>query len=491
MAGSDVSYGKRLTDPPVKVKLYEHQRRGWLRAMDALVFGGGGFGLLYEMGCGKTVTAIAIMGSLFQEGLLRRALIIAPASVCGVWQRELEKYAAFPFECVHLTGTAAKRRSALKRLSESDASALRVAVINYEGAWRIPDRLRGEDAILDVAPGLVLCDESHRIKQGSARQSKYIHSLGDRAGFRMILTGTPIQNNPLDFFSQYRFLDKSVFGTSFLRFRARYAVMGGYAVNGRPVQVIGYRNLSELSEKAYSCADRVTKAECLDLPPQTFETRYVELTETGRSLYAQLRQQSVAWLGEHPATAQNVLSRLLLLQRLTGGFLRPDDADEAQLVDSAKLDALNDILVDLNDAGEKCVVFVRFLDELFAISEQLEKNGIGFVRIYGDVPQQERGALVDRFQSDPDTRVFLAQIDTAGLGITLTAARVAVFYSPTWNYASYQQALARTHRIGAQHSECHYIHLICPGTVDEDVMSALEDKKSLADYVVDGKIQSI
>lgn len=481
----------KFADPPVKVKLYDHQRRGWMHAMDALVFGGGGFGLLYEMGCGKTLTAIAIMGSLFNEKLLKRALIIAPASVCSVWPRELERYADFPFECVHLTGNAPRRRAMLRSLAEADDSALRVAVINYEGTWRIPDRVRGDDAIRDFNPGLVICDESHRIKQSSARQSKYIHALGDHADYRMILTGTPIQNNPLDFFSQYRFLDKSVFGTSFLRFRSRYAIMGGYSVNGRAVQVIGYRNLSELSEKAYACADRVTKAECLDLPPQTFETRYVELTETGRSLYEQLRQQSVAWLGEHPATAQNVLSRLLLLQRLTGGFIRPDDAESSQLVDSSKLDALNDILVDLNESGEKCVVFVRFLDELFAISEQLEKNGIGFVRIYGDVPQQERGELVERFQHDPDTRVFLAQIDTAGLGITLTAARVAVFYSPTWNYASYQQALARTHRIGVQHDECHYIHLICPGTVDEDVMSALEDKKSLADYVVDGKIQSI
>ena len=287
----------KFADPPVKVKLYDHQRRGWMHAMDALVFGGGGFGLLYEMGCGKTLTAIAVMGSLFNEKLLRRALIIAPASVCSVWPRELERYADFPFECVHLTGNAPRRRAMLRSLAEADDSALRVAVINYEGTWRIPDRVRGDDAIRDFNPGLVICDESHRIKQSSARQSKYIHTLGDHADYRMILTGTPIQNNPLDFFSQYRFLDKSVFGTSFLRFRSRYAIMGGYSVNGRAVQVIGYRNLSELSEKAYACADRVTKAECLDLPPQTFETRYVELTEPGRSLYEQLRQQSVAWLG--------------------------------------------------------------------------------------------------------------------------------------------------------------------------------------------------
>ena len=97
MAGSDVSYGKRLTDPPVKVKLYEHQRRGWLRAMDALVFGGGGFGLLYEMGCGKTLTAIAVTGAGYKLGKIKRVLIVAPTSVCAVWPKEFSDYAAFPY----------------------------------------------------------------------------------------------------------------------------------------------------------------------------------------------------------------------------------------------------------------------------------------------------------------------------------------------------------------------------------------------------------
>ena len=137
--------------------------------------------------------------------------------------------------------------------------------------------------------------------------------------------------------------------------------------------------------------------------------------------------------------------------------------------------------------GEKCVVFCRFVDEVRAITQMLAHNGIGYACIYGAVPQAERGAAVERFQTDADCRVFVAQIDTAGLGITLTAARIAIFYSPTWNYASYQQALARTHRIGQRGAECHYIHLICPGTVDEDVMRALDQKKSLADMVVEGR----
>ena len=133
------------------------------------------------------------------------------------------------------------------------------------------------------------------------------------------------------------------------------------------------------------------------------------------------------------------------------------------------------------------MVFCRFVDELRAITEMLAQNGIGYAAIWGAVKQEARGAEVQRFQTDDGCRVFVAQIDTAGLGITLTAARIAIFYSPTWNYASYQQALARTHRIGQRGAECHYIHLICPGTVDEDVMRALDAKKNLADMVVEGK----
>lgn len=477
---------KPADQPPVKVPLFAHQMKGWRDAVQEMVFGGGGYGLLYEMGCGKTLTAIAVAGTLYQMGVLKRVLIVAPTSVCSVWPREFAQFADFPVKCIVLDGSTANRRARLKSFAAEHTECMQVAVINYEGAWRLPESNKAS-AMRAYAPDLVICDESHRIKKPTAKQSKYIHALGAETSYRMILTGTPVQNNPLDFFSQYRFLDPNVFGTSFMRFRSRYAVMGGYAVNGKAVQVVGYRNMEEFVQKVYSCASRVTKAECLDLPRQTFETRYVDMSTTGAKIYREMKRESIAWLGENPVTASNVLSRLLILQRLTGGFVRADDAEAAQQVDCSKLDALEDIVLDLCEANQKCVVFCRFLDELNAISMMLQRNKIKHNAIYGAVPQRKRGELVADFQENPDTKVFVAQIDTAGLGITLTAAHVAVFYSPTWNYASYQQALARTHRIG-QDEECHYIHLICSHTVDEDVMHALANKKNLADAVVDGQI---
>jgi SNF2 family DNA or RNA helicase len=403
--------------------------------------------------------------------------------VCSVWPREFAQYADFPTECVALHGSTAKRTAVLDAFGlPRDGEPLQVAVINYEATWRMPD------AIQRFRPQMIVCDESHRIKQPTSKQSKCLHKLGAMADFRLILTGTPIQNNPLDFWSQYRFLDPSVFGTSFMRFRSRYAVMGGYSVNGKPVQIVGYRHLDELTDKAYTCATRVTKDECLSLPPQTFETRYVDLSPSERKMYRDMKRESIAWLGENAVTAQNVLSRLLILQRLTGGFVSLDDEDDVRQVGTSKLNALRDVIEDVIESGEKLVIFARFVAEIRAIADTCDKMGVRHADIWGEVKQEERGALVERFQTDPGCKVFIAQIDTAGLGITLTAAKVACFYSPTWNYASYQQALARTHRIGAEHHDsCHYIHLICPDTVDEDVMSALDQKKSLADLVVDRK----
>lgn len=469
-------------EPPVKALLYQHQVDGYYSALQQLMFHGGGYGLLYEMGCGKTLTAVAIIGALWKMGACGRVLIVAPASVCSVWPREFERFADYPVDCLALTGSTAKRSSALESFATWQTERLQVAVINYEATWRMPEAIR------NYAPQMILCDESHRIKQPTSKQSKCLHKLADIADFRMILTGTPIQNNPLDFWSQYRFMDKTVFGQSFMRFRSRYAVMGGYSVNGKPVQIVGYRHLDELTEKAYTCASRVTKDECLSLPPQTFETRFVDLSPAERKMYRQMKNDSIAWLGENAVTAQNVLSRLLILQRLTGGFVSLDDEETVRQVGSAKLDALKDVIEDVTESGEKLVIFARFVAEIKAISDICDSMKIQHADIWGEIKQEDRGALVERFQNDPSCKVFIAQIDTAGLGITLTAAKVACFYSPTWNYASYQQALARTHRIGAErHDSCHYIHLICPGTVDEDVMSALDQKKSLADLVVDRK----
>lgn len=468
---------------PVKANLYKHQIRGAnmaLRAFGALdaKTPGGGFGELFEMGCGKTLTTIAVAGVLYNLGKIDRVLVVAPTSVCSVWPHDLNQFAAFPWEARVLLGDKKKRLKALNELENWPFKALRIAVINYESTHR-----EGIfEALAAYKPDLIVCDESQRIKNPSAAQSKALHKLGDAAPFRMILSGTPVQNNAVDLYSQYRFLDPAVYGANFYAFKNRYCIMGGYGQH----QIVGYRNMDELVEKEHSVAYRVTKEECLDLPQQTFINRYVQFTDAEQAIYEQLRKSSFLELetGEN-VTATTILTMYLRLMQLTGGFLTADESTRPKQVNTAKLDALADIVDDyVVDAGKKLVIFARFRAEIAAIENLLRLRKIQYGSIYGDVPMEERGKIVEDFQTNPDTKVFVAQIQTAGLGITLHAASTAVFYSYDYNYANYAQALARIHRIG-QRLPVTYIHLVVDGSIDEKILAALENKEDMAKTVVD------
>lgn len=419
------------------------------------------------------MTAIAIAGRAYLNGKIKKLLVVCPNSVVPVWPKELGNYAGFPYEAHALIGSSvAKKTEGLNRWKSG--KYLQVAIVNYESAWRMIDEL------IDWGPDMIICDESQRIKTPGARQSKGLHKLGAAAKYRLILTGTPVSNGPLEFWSQYRFLDPTIFAPSFYAFRNRYAIMGGYQRH----QVVGYQNLPELTRKAHSVAFRVTKAEALDLPESIDQYLYCSLEKQAQAHYNQMVKESVAELSaETTVTAANVLSRLLRLSQFAGGFYR-DEEGKLHEVSSAKMNLFKETLDDLMDAGKKVVVFARFLPEIDAIVNHLKKTKIGYSLITGAVPTKERGEVVDRFQTDPDCRVFVAQEATAGLGITLHAADTAIFYSLDYSYANYDQCRARIARIGQQNS-CTFIHLVAEQTVDEQIVKALAEKQNLASSIVD------
>lgn len=415
-------------------------------------------------------------------GRVKKVLIVAPTSVCAVWPKEFNDYANFKYTVKVLLGDKKSRIKALDDLDKFPFEALKVAVINYESTWRedIFDRLLAFDA------DLIIADESQRIKTHDAAQSKAMHQLGDKARYKLILSGTPVQNEAVDIFSQYRFLDPTIFGMNFYAFRGRYCVMGGF----NRKQIVQYRDLDALIKKEHSIAYRVTKEEALDLPEQTFENRYITLSKKERNIYDKLRRDSFAELdGGGTITATTVLTKLLRLQQFTGGFLVEDDAARPQLVSRGKLDALTDILQDYVVEGKKkLVIFARFIPEVMEIiklsNDMVGKHGMKTVAIYGDIKKELRGDIVQQFQTDPATMVFVGQIDTAGTGITLTAADTCVYYSENFNYATYEQSLSRIHRIGQRHP-CTYIHLVAEKTVDELILKSLAAKEDLAKTIVD------
>ena len=407
---------------------------------------------------------------MYNAGRIRRVLIVAPLSILGVWQDEFNNFADFDYNLAVLTGTSAKKIDTLRHLN---GSALQVAVINYESAWRLEKELTAWN------PDLIIADEGHKIKTHNISASKAMHRLGARARYRLLLTGTPVTNKAIDVFSQYKFLNPAIFGQSFYAFRNRYFDMVGY---GNHTPVLKKSMERELTEKIHSIAYRATKAECLDLPETTDIIRKVELEPQAMLLYRNLVKDSYAELSEGEVTITNVLTKLLRLSQLTGGFLGSDDSSKAEQVSTAKLKVLEDIIDSALEENKKLVVIARFIPEINAICRMLDKKGVRYSLLTGSV--KDRDEQVAQFQNDPDVPVFVGQIATAGLGITLTAASTMVFYSLDYSMSNFEQTKARIHRAG-QRVPCTYIYLTAAGTVDEKVLKALKNKANLAKSLVD------
>ena len=428
-----------------------------------------GCAYLMDMGTGKTITTIAVAGTLFKEGHIKRLLVVAPKSIVNVWEQEFEKFAAFPYTLVVLDGDGNKKADTIRHMG---SVGLSVIVVNYESCWRL------ETDIGRWRPDMIVCDESSKIKNPQAKCSKALHRLGKSSGYNLILTGTPITNSPLDFFSQYKFLDENIFGGSFYGFRGKYAILGGYQNH----QIVGYKKLAELVEKAHSVAYRIRIDEAVELPEFIDEVRPVVLEKKAQQLYDGIDKDSFAELMSGEVTARNVLTRLLRLSQCTGGFIRDDNNGIVQEVSRAKLEALEDIVDGCLEEGKKVVVFARFVPEIESIAKMLEKKNIGYSLIKGDVT--DRAEQVAAFQTDPNIKVFIGQLQTTGMGLTLTAGTVVVYYSLDFSYANYEQSRARVRRIG-QTKRGVYIHLVCKDTIDEKVMAALKQKADVSKLLVD------
>lgn len=458
---------------PVKAKPYAHQNKAFEFACEKFGILPGefsrGVALLMEMGTGKTITSIGIAGALYQFGKVRKILVVAPLSILGVWEEEFSKFAAFPYTLTVLKGPSSKKAEMLRAVGKD---GLQIVVVNYESAWRI------EKDILAFDTDLIIADEAHKLKEARTSQSRAMHHFGDKARYKLLLTGTVITNRELDVFSQYRYLNRKVFGDSFYVFRNRYFDMVGYGNH-----IPRFRNymLNEFLQRMHSIAYRVTKEECLDLPDITEEIRTVELEPKAMKIYKELQKESYTELGQKEVSAVNVLTKLLRLSQVTGGHLTDDEGDN-NAVSTAKLDALADILDTAMAEEKKIVVMARFIPELNDIEALLQKKGIGYATVRGGVKNREDE--IRRFQEDSDCRVFVGQIAAAGLGITLTAASTMVFYSLDYSMSNFEQAKARIHRV-SQTENCLYIYLVAKGTVDTKVLRALRQKVDLAKALVD------
>ena len=435
----------------IKTQFFKHQERVVNLAKEARYYA-----ILHQPGIGKTLSALGIIDARKSVALKYRTLVVVPNTLIENWMDEVHKHSTL--SAVAVVGSKKKRLIILDRPAD-------IYLINYEGLRILAD------VLIARRFDCVIFDESHALKNHTSLQSKAGFRVAMSVPNRIIMTGTPIMNTPLDVFGQYRCLSPDLFGMSYYQFRARYAIMGGFL--GK--QVVKYINQDRLKQITLSCADYRTKEECLDLPPKLYETVRVDLTAEQTRMYKQLREQFITSAKEQVVTAPVMLTRLMRFSQITAGFYKTIEGKEVSYEKNPK----HEWLVEwLKETQAKTVVFVRFIKELHDLERALHTAGISFVSVYGAT--QDRIAVVKSFNEVASTQVFIGQLDTAGQGINLQSASYCVFLSNNYSYGDREQAESRIHRANQKALNCTYIDIVARNTIDESILKILKKKENLA-----------
>lgn len=444
--------------------------------------------LFWEMGTGKSYATIMTAARLYGTNAIDALIVIAPKGVYRNWEGELEK---------HWPDGPAKPvvETWGKKAPTSNRVALRAFLMNVEALATA----RGELALLDWLQrhrALLVVDESTTIKNHKAKRTKALARLAPLAPYRRILTGSPVTQSPLDLFGQLSVLSPRPLGfSSFWAFRGRFAEVKKRKLRLQSVkedgtierkereisEVVGYRNLDQLKELLETCSDRVLKEDCLDLPPKVYERREVELTDAQRTAYAEMVKESKAILEGATVTAPIALTQILRLHQIACGFVI-DDQGEPMIVHNHRREALLEVL---EETSGKAIVWAPYVP-MIAYATAILRHEYGsraVVSYYGATTSDEREEAKRRFQEDPTCRFFVGNPQTAGYGLTLTAASTVVYFANSWKLEERLQSEDRAHRIGQTRSVT-YVDIVAPKTVDERILEALRSKRDIANEVL-------
>lgn len=480
------------------------------------------FAYLMEQGTGKTWTTLADAVRLFLQGRVDALLIVAPKGVHTNWiLREIPTHVAIKTLSVDWRGrpTSKKARARLDRLyaeTFADEKVLRVFAINVDAI----NHQAGYDEVLRFLETFKVCaivDESTRIKNPQAKRAKKIVKLGEKAVARRILSGTPLTRAPTDLFMQFQFLRDGILGTkSYRAFVAEFSVLvpsddprmiaimrkleGKQTMppqlvekdeRGRPV----FRNLDKLRSLIEPHSFRVTKKEALPfLPDKVYKRIYFEMSPEQRKVYQRVEEDYHFVLKNEDfmldVSFDAAAARSKLKQVASGYINVYGEPVILSPEDNPRFAVFTDLLEGLleEDPERSIIIWAMRIQEIDQIKAYLEAQGISFGTYYGETKEAEREKLIDDFQAKR-VQVFLGNPAAAGIGITLTAADVAIYYTTDEDNELRMQSEDRNHRIGTVNSVL-YFDLICLDSIDEKIQVSLEWKRNLASYVVDGVFEA-
>jgi len=464
---------ERIVEQPLpqglRGELRPYQKSGydWLHFLHAYGFGGI---LADDMGLGKTVQTLAFLLSLKERGeLARPVLLVVPKSLLVNWQRETERFTP-DLRVLEFMGQTRKKDPA-----------------HFEGYDLVlttySTMLRDVEFLRTYRFTYVILDESQAIKNPLAQSNKAARLL--QADHRLCLTGTPVENNVYELWSQFAFLNPGLLG-SLDYFKSEFAS----AIERR--DEASQPTIQLLRRLIYPFILRRTKEQVApELPPRTERIIYTDLEPAQRKFYQQTRdyyRSLLLGLLEESQDINDIRFKILEgLLRLRQVCIHPRLVEPNYRGDSAKFEVLLATLETLRAEGHKALVFSQFVQTLHLLRAEMEARGMAYT--YLDGQTENRQEQVDRFQNDPSIPFFLISLKAGGFGLNLTAADYVLHIDPWWNPAVEMQAADRAHRIG-QDKPVFIYKFITRETVEEKIMQLQERKRELVEQLIsaDGSV---
>ena len=434
---------------------YQHEGFNWLARLAAWGVGGC---LADDMGLGKTIQALTLLLHRAPGG---PALVIAPTSVAFNWQNEAARFA--PTLNTRLFGSG-DRDASFENLGPRD-----VVIASYGMLHTEVERFQAQ------AWHTIILDEAQAIKNTATRRSQA--AMGLEADFRLIMTGTPLENHLGELWNLFQFINPGLLG-SLEVFQRRFAV---------PIErdhcAESRRRLKKLIQPFLL---RRTKTQVLsELPSRTEQTLMVEMSKEEAAFYEALRIRAVEKLADTTnAGGRQHLKILAEIMRLRRACCHPKLAMEDCGLPSAKLALFSETIDELLENRHKALVFSQFVDHLTILREELDRKQISYQYLDGSTSAAERKKRVEAFQSG-EGDVFLISLKAGGLGLNLTAADYVLHMDPWWNPAVEDQASDRAHRMGQLRPVTIY-RFITAGTIEERISEMHAAKRDLADSLLEG-----
>ena len=439
--------------PKLNATLRDYQKYGykWLKYLTDNNLGAC---LADDMGLGKTLQAIALLTNLHEEKK-KKSMVIMPKSLIYNWENEIKRFS--PKLKVGVYYGINRDFSSLKKVD---------IILTTYGTIR-----NDIENLLEQKFDLLVLDESQNIKNINSQTTKAVLLLNAKK--RVALSGTPIENNLLELYSLFRFLNPEMFG-SVQEFTNDYIV---------PIQKYSDTStIEELRKKIYPFLLRRVKKEVLvDLPDKIEKLVYVDMNDEHRRFYEERRKYYYSLL-EKNTSSQGNFDKFFVLQAINElRHIVSSPELESKKIISSKKEVLIENVIEAIENNHKVLVFVNYLSSIESICDSLKENKIKYLKMTGQT--KDRQNLVDKFQNDSRYKVFVMTLKTGGVGLNLVSADTIFIYDPWWNTTVENQAIDRAYRLGQDKTVFAY-KMIMRNTIEEKILKLQEIKNKLLDDLI-------